>query len=367
MDHGSILGAFYIVAPLALGMPLPVGWGDWAACGAFVAGTAGMVIDFWIGWYGAAALSGALVLSAVVWLAARVVRGVSSATAPWPVLLHVVFAFANMTAAAVFGVVLGLNRAYGLLGLSPVAAAFAHAHLAAIGWPVMMVVGLAYRLVPMFLPAKMPSGSRLAVSAVLIEVGLVVLVVTWLWRSEWLPLGAVLIGAGLASFARCMRGALKHRLPRPPALPRRDWSTWQTHVALVWLLVALGLGFTLTVMPTGNRQIGVAWVYGVAGLVGFISQIVVGIQGRLVPMYAYYRAMAAGGGQPPARAANDLPSTAFARPIFLAWAAGVPWLAWGLATGRTLSIAGGALVLLAGVGLSALYLAYLMRVAGRPR
>jgi hypothetical protein len=362
---GSILGSFYIVAPLALGLPLPVGRADWLACAAFTAGTTGMVVHFWTGRYDVMAWSGVLVLSPVLWLAGRAALGLRRASAPWPVLLHVMLAFANMVAAALFGIALGLDRAYNLFGFPPVAAAFAHAHLAAIGWPMMMIVGLTYRLVPMFLPAKMPTGPSLAVSAVLLELGLVVVVATLLTGSAWLPTGAALIAAGLASFVKNMRAAVKHKLPRPPALPKRDWSTWQTHGAMAWLLVTAGLGIVMT-LPSPDVRIGMAWFYGVAGLVGFISQAVVGIQGRLVPMYAYYRAMSALGGKPPTRAANQLPTATFARPIFLLWTIGVPWLAWGLVTGQRSSIRLASLVLLAGVLVSGAYLAYLMRTAGQP-
>jgi len=361
---GSILGAFYIVAPLALGLPLPVGRGDWVVCSAFVAGTAGMVAHFWTAQYGLMAVSGTLVLLAVVWLAVRAALGLRGATAPWPVLLHVMLAFVNMVAAASFGVAIGFDRTVGSLGLQPLQAAFAHVHLAVIGFPMMMVVGLAYRLVPMFLPARMPHGAGLALSAVGLELGLVVIVVTLLTGSTWLPAGTGLVCLGIASFVWHMRVVVKQKLPRPPALPSRDWSTWQTHVAIAWLFVTVILGVVLT-FHSAWSYVGLAWIYGVAGLVGFLAQIVVGIQGRLVPLYAYYRVMAAQGGRPPARAANELPRPAFARPIFLLWSVGVPWLAWGLATVDPVSIRGAALVLLAGVVLGAAYLVYLMRTAAR--
>ena len=363
---GSILGAFYIVAPLALGMALPVRVADWIAWGAFVAGTAGLVTSAWLGHYATLGWAGALVLWAVVWLAGRAAAGLRRATAPGAVLLHVMLAFGNIVLAAVLGIVLAFDRAYGLLGIAPLSGALAHAHLAAIGWPVMMVVGLAYRLVPMFLPARMPVGRGLATSAILIELGLGLLVVALLAGSRWLPLGALLITAGMASFVQRLRATVRQRLPRPPALPRRDWSTWQTHVAFAWLLIAIGLGLALTVEPAGARQVRWGWAYGVAGLMGFVAQIVVGIQGRLVPLYAYYRAMAARGGRPPERAANQLPSATFARPIFLAWTAGVPWLAWGLVTGHQGAIAAGSAVLLVGLTTGASYLVFLMRTARLP-
>lgn len=360
---GSILGAFYIVAPLALGLPLPVRRLDWLAFGFFAVGALSMVAHFLTGQYGSLAWSGGLVLIAVIVLAARVLAGLRRATAPGGILLHVVLSFANVAAAALYGILVGLDRQLGFWGLAPVQSAYAHLHLAVIGWPVMLVIGLAYRLVPMFLPARPPTGRGLAVSAVLIEAGLVILVWSLTTGSGWVPAGALTIAAALVAFVVHMRRAVRARLPRPPALPGRDWSTWQTHVAIVWLFVAAGCGLALMAIDTGATHLVVAWIYGVAGIVGFIAQIIVGIQGRLVPLYAYYRAMHALGSKPPARGANQLPSPRFARPIFLCWTAGVPLLAWGLAGAQPVAIRIGGILLLAGVGIGAAYLRHLMRTA----
>ncbi len=129
---------------------------------------------------------------------------------------------------------------------------FAHAHIAAIGWAVMMVVGLSYRLIPMMLPAAMPTGWTLALSAIAIESGLAVLVVTLLLGSDVVWMGAVLILAGFGCFVAQIRRTVARRLPRPPALPARDWSIWQTHAAFVWLLVAAVLGMALAIGSPTN-------------------------------------------------------------------------------------------------------------------
>ena len=365
---GSILGAFYIVAPLALRLPLPAGAIDWIAFAAFASGSGSMVVYLWIGEYRAMGATAMLPVAALTWVAARAWSRLPAAPAPWPVKLHVALAFANILSAAAFGIFIGLNRQSGWVSVSPLAAAYAHAHLAAVGWATMMVVGLAYRLIPMILPAAMPSGAGLATSAILIEVGLAVLVWALLAASRWQLLGALLIVAGLASFVARIRRTLGQRLPRPPALPQRDWSTWQTQGALAWLLVSIVLGLALSIGVPGRWQGAAAWIYGVAGLVGFLAQIVTGMQGRLVPLYAWYRAFARFGG-PPHRAANSLPSPAFARPIFLCWTAGVPLLAWGLASGREVVISAAALVLAAGVVTGGVYIAVMLRtaVAGGPQ
>ena len=362
---GSILGSFYIVAPLALRLPMPVRRGDWVAYWSFVLGTSGMVSHFWINTYDGMAWSAGLVSGAIAWVAWRAWRGLPGSAAPWPVSLHVGLAFFNILAAAVLGILLGLDRTRSFLGVSPLALMFGHAHLAAVGWAAMMVVGLSYRLIPMILPAAMPAGRSLALSAVLIESGLTVLVVALLAGPAWVPLGAVLITGGLASFVVQIRLTLKRRLPRPPALPRRDWSTWQTHAALLWLVIATALGLALSIGVPAAWRLTVMWLYGVAGLVGFLAQIVVGMQGRLVPLYAWYRAMDAKG-SPPDIGANALPSAAFARPIFLMWTAAIPLLAWGLAFQNAAAIRSGAVLLVAALTLSGSYIGQMLRRARQP-
>ena len=361
---GSILGSLYIVAPLALGVPMPAGKSDWIAFGAFATGAAGMVSHFWINTYDGMAWSAVLVLGAIAKVGIRVLRGLRDSRLPGGVRLHVVLAFINLFAAASLGMALGFDRSRGFLGVSPLSAMFAHAHIAAVGWVSMLVVGLAYRLIPMILPAAMPAGRSIAVSAILLQSGLVVLAASLISDSKTAWPGALLITAGFASFAVHVRSMLARRLPRPPALPARDWSTWQVHSAFACLLIAVLSGVALSIGVSGDYRLLMMWIYGAAGLIGFLAQMVAGMQGRLVPLYAWYRAYAALAAPPP-RAANALPSAPFARAIFLCWAAAVPLLLWGLPSANLLVIRSGAMCLAAGLALGAAYLLHLMRAATR--
>jgi hypothetical protein len=359
---GSILGSLYIVGPLALRVPMPVDKLDWVAFGAFVFGASGMIAHFWINTYDGMAWSAAFVIGAITWVGAGLLSGLRGSKIPAGVRLHLRLAFVNILAAAAFGIVLGLDHSRGFLTVSPLATMFAHAHLAAVGFVTMLVIGLSYRLLPMMLPSEMPSGRSIALSAILIECGLVALAVQLMMDSEAIWLGALLIAAGLLCFLAHVRWMLMHRLPRPPALPARDWSTWQVRVALAWLLAATVIGVLLSMQASGEQRLPLMWIYGIAGLVGFLAQMVAGVQGRLVPLYAWYRANAAAGSAPP-RAANALPSSGFARPIFLCWAAAVPTLAWGLSQAQQAAIRWGALLLLAGLGLGGAYLVFMLRRA----
>ena len=349
----SILGAFYIVGPLALRMPLRPGWRDRVAAGSFAIGVSGIVGHFWIGEYSGQAWSAMLVAAAVLHVAVRGWRGLGASPVPWPVKLHVALAFANVILASVFGMLIGLNRIYGWLAWSPMSTAFAHAHLAAIGWAVMMVVGLSYRLIPMIVPAEMPTRHTLAASAVLLEAGTIGLAIALITRSPLTPVAAAIIIAGIASFVGQVRQIVRRKLPPPAALPRPDWATWQTHVAFVWLLVAMCAGFLLTLPLPAGWIIQLGWVYGTAGLVGFLAQIVVGIQGRLVPLYGWYRRMESNDMQPPVRSAHALASHGLAKAILIAWTIGVPALVLGLTSGNHVMIGGSCAMLLAGVTLNA--------------
>jgi hypothetical protein len=361
---GSILGSFYIVAPLTLGIVMKVGMADWVTFLTYVIGSLGMGASLWTVRYDAVALFGSLPTLTLLWVAGRGGRGMRWSPAPPGVTLHVALAFVNILGAAALGIVVALDRSRGVLGLSPLAVTFAHAHIAGVGWATMMVVGLAYRLIPMMLPAAMPRGPRLAASAILIEAGLIVLVAALLLEEAWTAVGPALILAGLVSFAMQMRSAVSQRMPRPPALPPRDWSTWQAHAALLWLAGALIAGEALAFGVPSDVRLPLMWVYGVAGLLGFLGQIVAGIQGRLVPFYAWYRGFAALG-RPPNRSANALPSAAFARSIFLAWTAGLLPLAAGLALEVSFLIRVGGACLGVAVLFGGTYMAHMMRAARR--
>jgi hypothetical protein len=352
----SILGAFYIVGPLALRLPLRPGWRDRAAFMLFAAGVTGVVGHFWTGEYSGMAWSAVLVAAGVLHVAVRAWRGLPASPVTWPVKLHVALAFANFLLASVFGMVIGLNRIHGWFAWSPMSAAFAHAHLAAVGWPVMMVVGLAYRLIPMIVPARMPNRSSLAVSALLLESGTIALAIALIARSIWSTLAAAIIIAGIASFIREVRQIIESRLPAPPALPRPDWATWQTHVAFGWLVTAAGAGMLLTLPLPVTWTVPLGWIYGTAGLIGFLAQVVVGIQGRLLPLHGWYRMMETRQMQPPERSAHTLASHRLAKAILIAWSIGVPVLAVGLACASHATVAAGCAALLAGVALNAMQL-----------
>ncbi len=339
---GSILGALYIVMPLAFGVPFRATRRDVAACVAFWTGTVGMVAGFWTGGYALVGAGAVPVLGALVVVTTRTVGALRHARVPWGVRLHVALASVNVLLAGVWGLVVAASRAMGGTGWSPLAVALAHAHLAILGWAIMMIFGVAYRLVPMFVPAAMPTGRVLALSAVLLEAGTLGLAGSIAAGTTTAPWVAVVLAA-FASFFAQMGRTLRSRRPRPVELPPHDWSVWQTHAAMAYLLLAAGLGAWVSVSGAGPAS---SWVYGVAGIVGFVAQMVVGIQGRLLPLHAWYRAFERRDGRPPVRSVHRLIDARLALAVFVLWLVGVPLLMAGLAAVRAGLVRAGATALL---------------------
>ena len=168
ITHGwitaSILGSLYIIAPIALRTWIPATWLDYTAFVLVLIGIVGMVAHFWIQDYAGMAWSAGTVAFGILAVGVHVVRCLDTAALPRAVSAHIVLAFVNILGAATTGVLIGFDKVYHFLPGFVLANVFAHAHLAGIGWASMMVVGVAYRLLPMVLPAAMPHGRRLWVS-----------------------------------------------------------------------------------------------------------------------------------------------------------------------------------------------------------
>jgi hypothetical protein len=143
----SILGSLYAIAPLALKSRMPAGVADAVAFALFATGTVGVAAGFLVGAPAVTAVSGSLVLAGALVVGWRTSLAIRPARIHGAVKLHVLLAFANLAAAG----------GMGMLHAPPAT----HVHVAALGWAVMMVAGIGYRMLPMVLPSSTPSGPTL--------------------------------------------------------------------------------------------------------------------------------------------------------------------------------------------------------------
>ncbi len=360
----SILGALYIVGPLALRMPLPVRRLDYVAWGFFVVGTVGVVGHLGPDAPRGMAWAAGMATLAIAHMALRVLRSLPSAPVPREVKLHVGFAFTNILAAATFGILLALNRASPFLPGYVVSNVYAHAHLAALGWATMMVMGAGYRMLPMMLPAAMPRGAGPYASALLLEAGTLGVFVSLLLQSRALGPFAVVAAAGLLAFFSQVLWMLRHLRPAPRDLLRPDFGVLHAFLALLCLGLAAALGLVLAFAPPSEWTLRAQMAYGCLGLVGFLSQVVVGVDNRLLPLVSWLWGFAGRGYVETPPPLHSLANRRLQAAVFGLWLVGLPLLTAGLFATRDRWIAGGGWALLAAVALGALNARTVLKSAG---
>jgi len=364
----SILGSLYIVGPLALRTPLDVNWLDYLAFVLVTTGVVGMVAHFWVVEYRGMAWSGATAAAGILVVAIRALPAISRAAIHRAVRLHIGLAFANVGLAATMGVLLGVNKTTPVLPGRALDHVFAHAHLAAIGWASMTVIGVAYRLLPMVLPAAMPSGRTLYASAALLEAGLLLLFAAWTLHSALLWPGAALLVSGFAVFLGHVLWMLRHSRPRPPAIRLPDPAVLHAGAALLSLVAACAAGAWLSRAPASASMLRMATVYGVLGLVGFLAQMVIAMEGRLLPLFAWYCASQLAPGRVPVISPHQMPWRAGQLTVAVLFIFGVPTIACGFAMEAPAVLRAGAGMLLAAALLNTLQVFVIVRHAWmRPR
>jgi hypothetical protein len=348
----SILAMVYVVVPMTFGLAFPARKGDYAAYALTVIGLIGMVAHFWLAEFRGMAWSAATAAAGIAYVVVRLVRTLRGAKVPGGVKLHVYFASLNILGAMTMGVLLGFDKVHQFLPGYVLSNVFAHAHLAAVGWVCMMVVGLSYRLLPMVIPAASPTGPTVYISAILLEVGVIGLFATLVRRSD---LGLWFAGVIIAGFAAA--GAhggwmLSRRRTPAPGSSRRGFAIAHIVTAGVWLVCACVCGFLLAALPMTETTLRGALAYGVFGLVGFLAQAVVGFELHVLPTVAAYWALQHSGGVTDGLRlpANDLMRSA----IYCGWLAGVPGIAAGLFFDVPNVLAAGAWLLFAAVVLAAI-------------
>jgi hypothetical protein len=359
----SILGSVYIVGPIALRMWMPATWLDYTAFTCVLVGVVGMVAHFWLEEYGGMAWSAIAVASGIIAVGARVAMALRHASLPRAISAHILLAFLNILGAATLGVLMGFDKVYHFLPGFVLSNVIAHAHLAAIGWAAMMVVGVAYRLLPMILPAAMPNGPLLWLSAVLLETGVVGVFVSLLLRSTILRLAALVVIGGFAAFIWQVAWMLRRPRPRPPGLRRPDPAVLHAGASFASLGIASALGLWLANAEPSSTALRIAMAYGVFGIVGFLAQIVIGMEGRLLPIFAWYWAYANTGYQGQVPSQHTMPWRRGQIVAFVLWLAGVPMLAVSLAYDLAPLVSAGGWCLLAATLLDTINIGNILRHA----
>jgi hypothetical protein len=161
----------------------------------------------------------------------------------------------------------------------------AHAHLGVVGFFVMMIVGVSYKLVPMFTLSELQNPRRAAWSIRLLNVALSGLFVTILLRSPWRLFFALGVIAALLVYAVELRAILRARKRKT-----FDWGLryFLTGLSLLAPVSVIGLILCWPELPLNERTGQLENVYGFLGLVGVVGFAILGMLYKIVPFLVWY-------------------------------------------------------------------------------
>ena len=166
-----------------------------------------------------------------------------------------------------------------------ISAMHAHAHLGALGVFVIMIVGISYKLVPMFTLSEIQSQRRARASILLLNAGLLGSFLTILLRSPFKIAFALVIVAALVLYGLEMRAILRARRRRV-----LDWGLtyFLTAISLLAPLSALAVLLSWPGLPLTPVVGQLENVYGFLAFLGVVSFAIIGMLYKIIPFLVWY-------------------------------------------------------------------------------
>jgi hypothetical protein len=281
----TILGVFYGPAPRFFGGRSANNVVDYVALGLFAPALAVFVASFLLSKPAWRPFSAAVVAAAGAWAVSRYLLALRRSrwdrASRWAITLGCWGWF--LVSAS--GALLADNSPW--LGSDPLLRAAGHAHLGALSFAATLVVGFGSRLMPMLLPSATPPASVVLAASSLLWTGGVAIAIAFWWGHGLMVAAMPALAGVVVLFAQLVWMV---RRPRTPSALRaqREPGRWLLAMAFVSLgLAALVAMADLSGVFDDVASLRLAGVYVALLLVGFLGQLVAGLNGFIVPMWAW--------------------------------------------------------------------------------
>lgn len=245
-----------------------------------------------------------------------------------------------------------------------ISAMHAHAHLGGIGFFTMLIVGVSYKLIPMFTLGEIQNRFRAALSVALLNLGLAGSFVTILLHSPWKLAFAALIIIALGLYGIEMAAILRARKRRP-----LDWGikSFLTAVILLLPMSSLAVALCWPGLPLNEFTGRLENLYGFLGLVGVISFAIIGMLYKIIPFLVWYGVYSKKVGLAKVPALAELYSEPLQIAGYFAFLAGLTGISIGILTCHALTLQLGAISLAISVGTLWLNVARMLAHFLRPK
>lgn len=275
----TIMGASLQLVPVILVSPLRAARLTWALYPLYLAGVALLITGFWTARVPLLITGGVLVVLAVAHYA--VILGITLARAtirPRPLSAwYLAAAAAYLCVVVSLGLTAALNFQFGFLGVATDHLLLAHITVGVAGWLTCTLIGVSYTLVRMFALVHDHHDTLGRRVFWLLNAGIIGLAAGFAFG--WTPLQAI---AGLALIAAIWLFAYDYsRMLR--LRKRKPLDVTQRHAlaAVGYLALVVPAGVAVALLGAGHQPVLVA--LGLAALVGWLGQSIIGYLYKIVP------------------------------------------------------------------------------------
>jgi len=301
-----IFGAMYQLVPVVLEVKLFSATLGEIQFWLYVLGIIGLVYGFWnfnVGTHFTA--SAALVTLAIVIFVVNIFFTMANVT-KWNLTgLYLLTALVYLNITALAGFLLSINLGFPFISRIHLDYLTIHAHLGFIGWVVMVIMGVALKLIPMFGLSHGFSTRPAKLAYVLVNVGLLGMTVEWLMTGPaWLrQLYLALLSIGILAFLLQLVEIFRHRMKK-----KLDLGMKHSAVAFGYFLLSLITGLSLAFADLGDPGARQALVltYGVIVIFGFFSMLIIGQMYKIVPFLVWFHTFSDRVGKEPVPMLKDM-------------------------------------------------------------
>ncbi len=244
----------------------------------FLIGTIGMIAHFdngiWVGtWF-----SAAFVVVSVLMFAANMVPCLYPKIGRGVAETGMLIAILMLLVAGTVGFLLALDKTYGFLTGNIFTNIAGHVAFAALGWVTLTICAVSYRMLPAFLLPKIQLPRSAAWQMWTLAGATAALGITLLAETPGATFWSVVVALSLCAYMFTIgRLVASRRMPL-------ELTVGHAIAGIVWLVAAIVSGIALSVSgplgETGNR---LAAAYGTAGLLGWVSNFIIGMSYQLFP------------------------------------------------------------------------------------
>jgi hypothetical protein len=280
-----VMGAMYQLVPVALETRL---YNERMAKWHFalhLAGFVGMVWMFWVWDMKQVGHFGSLVACGAGFFVYNLGRTLARVPRWNVVAAGIASALGWIALTMLAGLYLAAAKCWNFSPFNPLSQMHAHAHIGVMGFFILMIVAVSYKLVPMFMLTEVQSARRAAWSLGLINAGLLGVFLTMLLGSALKLAAGLVLVAGLAVYGVEVSAMLRARKRRS-----YDWGLRYFFTALVLLapLAALGIALALPWRETTELLAQLENVYGLIALLGVVTLAILGMLYKIVPFLVWY-------------------------------------------------------------------------------